>query len=150
MNARTMRRLRQLHHYVGLFLAPAILLFSLSGALQTFRLQEEKGYGGPPPGWIVWMASVHKDQSLPRPKPEKASHAPDGKAQAPMTGAPKPAGPKKGWMLPLKIFVALLAIGLMISTLLGMAIALVNRTTRRTSVILLVAGTIVPLSLLLL
>lgn len=44
-----------------MFFAPAIFLFALSGALQTFRLQEAKGYGGQPPGWIVWMASVHKD-----------------------------------------------------------------------------------------
>ncbi len=61
MKAQTMRQLRRIHHYIGVFFKPAILLFALSGALQTFRLQEEKGYGGTPQTWIVWMASVHKD-----------------------------------------------------------------------------------------
>lgn len=53
MKAQTMRLVRQYHLYLGQFLAPAILLFALSGALQAFRLQEAKGYGGTPPLWIV-------------------------------------------------------------------------------------------------
>ena len=69
MKASTQRTLRQYHHYIGVFLAPAILLFAISGALQTFRLTEAKGYGGPPPNWMVWLAAVHKDQAPPREKP---------------------------------------------------------------------------------
>src|SRR5690349_11379084 len=116
MRPQTLRNLRQLHHYVGVFLAPAILFFALSGAVQTFRLGEDKGWGGPPPSALVWMTSVHKDQSLPHAKPEKAAPKPD---------AAKPAahaddhdgdhhheaarGPSP---LPLKIFVVILALGL--------------------------------------
>ena len=155
MKAQTMRRVRQYHFYLGMFFAPAILLFALSGALQTFRLQEAKGYGGTPPGWIVWMARVHKDQSLPREKREaarlpKPSAAPaaaarDGGDRPPTQSSP----PTRSSPLPLKIFVALMSVGLLASAILGIVIALTNRTMRRTSVIVLVAGTALPLLLLL-
>src|SRR3569623_308360 len=69
MKAQTQRTLRQYHHYIGVFLAPAILLFAVSGTVQTFRLNEEKGWGGTPPTWMVWSASFHKDQTPPRSKP---------------------------------------------------------------------------------
>lgn len=154
MKAQTMRRVRQYHFYLGMFFAPAILLFALSGALQTFRLQEAKGYGGTPPGWIVWMASVHKDQSLPREKREapratKLSAVPaaarDGGDRPPTRSSP----PTQSSPLPLKIFVALMSVGLLASAILGIVIALTNRTMRRTSMIVLLAGTALPLLLLL-
>lgn len=149
-----MRSLRQLHHYVGVFLAPAILFFAFSGAVQTFRLGEDKGWGGPPPAALVWMTSVHKDQSLPRAEPPKP--APPSKADAAKPAADHdhdhdhdhqaPRGPSP---LPLKIFVVLLSLGLITSTLLGITIALNNRAMRRTSIVMLIAGTLLPLLLLL-
>jgi hypothetical protein len=145
LKVQQIRALRQLHYYVGVFLAPAIILFALSGALQTFRLQEEKGFGGPPPGWIVWMASVHKDQAQPRAAPAGVKK-PSGEAK-PSQAAQKP-GAERPSTLPLKIFVILLAIGLIASALLGVVIALNNRATRRVSAILLAAGAVVPLLLL--
>lgn len=148
MKAQTMRRVRQYHFYLGMFFAPAILLFALSGALQTFRLQEAKGYGGTPPGWIVWMASVHKDQSLPREKREAPrATKPSAVPAAARDGGDRP--PARRSPLPLKIFVALMSVGLLASAILGIVIALTNRTMRRTSVIVLVAGTALPLLLLL-
>lgn len=146
MTPRTMQTLRRYHLYLGMFFAPAILLFSLSGALQTFRLQEEKGWGSNPPGWIVWMASVHKDSRLPKAKPAEAGdHKP-----APPKAAPKPPAGKPPFTLPMKIFVALLSAGLIFSTLLGILIALNNRATRRVSLGMLAAGTVLPLLLLML
>lgn len=141
MKASTNRRLRQTHNWLGLLFAPAILLFAISGALQTFRLQEVKGYGGTPPGWIVWIASVHKDQVQPRPKADKPK--PDRPAGA--APAKKPPQPSA---LPLKIFVGIMSIGLVFSTLLGCVVALGNRAARRTSLLLLAAGTGLPLALL--
>jgi hypothetical protein len=134
----TMRTIRQWHLYVGLFFAPLLLLFSISGAIQTFRLPD------PPtaPGWMKWMAAIHKDQELPRTKPPKLADK----------AAAKPAGSaqfeKKPNKLPLQILVTLLAIGLIVSTLLGVTIALNSRATRRVSLILLAAGSSVPLALL--
>jgi hypothetical protein len=199
MSPQTQRRLRRLHLYLGVFFAPAIILFSLSGALQTFRWQEEKGYGGTPPAWIVWMASVHKDQTTPRPKrpkpaaaetgagagaagaaaqAEKAEHeehehehageaaevhadAPGGGGASAATAAGMPKGADAGKeagpgaaarksTLPLKTFVGLMGLGLLLSAALGIAIALANRGTRRMSLIMLAAGTVLPLALLLL
>lgn len=145
MKAQTMRQVRRWHLYVGVFFTPAILLFAISGALQTFRLQEAKGYGGTPPGWIVWMASVHKNQALPR------DHAGERKPAPPAGAAPvrhDDRGPPRVSPLPLKIFVTLLAIGLTASALMGVAIALNARPTRRISILMLIAGTAVPLILL--
>lgn len=159
MRPQTLRQLRQLHHYVGVFLAPAILFFALSGAVQTFSLHEDKGWGGkPPPTVFAWMASVHKDQTLPHAKPEKP--APKADAAKPAAGAGDDHADDHGddhhheggegpSPLPLKIFVLLLALGLITSTLLGLTIALTNRAMQRTSILLLVAGTVLPLLLLL-
>jgi hypothetical protein len=158
MKAQTMRSLRLYHHYVGIFFAPMLLLFALSGAVQVFRLNEAGGWGGPPPALLAWMASVHKDQSLPRAaSPERAKPlAADREAvhDDHNEDAPKPAGAASGKKkhggrsMPLEILTVLLGVGLIVSTALGMVIALNNRTMRRTSVILLVLGTIVPLAFL--
>lgn len=149
MRPNTLRLLRRYHHYLGLFFAPMILLFAISGALQTFRLQEAKGYGGTPPNWIVWLASVHKDQGPPRErKAEKPKPAP-GAAEAQKPHAEASAGAaKRPSPLPLKIFVVLLSIALSLSTITGIVIALASRAMRRISIILLVLGTVVPIVLL--
>ena len=82
-----MRRLRQIHHWLGAFFAPAILFFTVTGALQTFSLHESKGGGDyKPPKWIVVAASIHKDQPLPHPRPHREKPKP---AAAPL-GAPAP------------------------------------------------------------
>jgi hypothetical protein len=159
MKATTQRTLRQYHHYIGVFLAPAILFFAVSGAFQTFRLTEEKGYGGTPPSWLVWVAAVHKDQAPPHekaagPKPAAAADHHDADDHdsdhhddaAPAAKAPAPAkGPSP---LPLKIFVVLMALGLIISTSLGVTIALNNRAMRRISMVMLAAGAVLPCVLL--
>ena len=182
MNVQTMRRLRQFHHYIGVFLAPAIIFFAISGGLQTFRLQETKGWGGTPPGWIVWMASAHKDQAGPRvkkPGPEAAKPVGDDDAEGKAPPAAQAATPaqaqaatpahsqaatvapgqavapaksaepaaKRPSNLALKIFVAVMSVGLVLSTLLGVVIAINNRSMRRVSIIMLVAGTALPLLL---
>jgi len=152
MKAQTMKKVRRVHHYVGVFFTPAILLFALSGALQTFRLQEEKGYGGTPPNWIVWMASVHKDSMTPRDRGgEHKEKRPAANGAERGRPAAKPASAnKKPSRLPMQIFVALLSIGLIISSLLGVMIALTSSATRRVSIVMLVAGTVLPLLLMLL
>jgi hypothetical protein len=155
MKGSTNRRLRRLHQYLGLFFAPALLLFSLSGALQTYRWQEPKGYGGSPPGWIVWLASVHKDQALPRPAaagpeagpppaPKAKAADPAASAGAAKAGEHKGPGRRQGLML----FVGLFGLALFLSTLLGIAIALANAANRRTNLLVLAAGVAVPLLLL--
>jgi hypothetical protein len=142
-----MRRIRQLHLYIGVFFLPAILFFAISGGLQSFRLQQASGWdGAPPPAWMAWMGSVHIDQAVPRveaPERPAAAKPPADPAKAAEQAARKRA------VLPMKIFTSVLAIALALSALLGAAIALNSRATRRTAVMMLVAGTAVPLVLLL-
>ena len=145
MRPNTLRSLRRYHQYLGMFFAPWILLFAVSGALQTFRLNEPRGYGGPPPQWMVWLSAVHKNQAPPRaPRPER----PDQPRPAGDAGKPREAGPKRPNPLPLKIFVVLLSVALAVSTIIGVVIGLANRQMRRTSVVLLVIGTVLPAVLL--
>lgn len=156
MKGSTNRRLRRLHQYLGLFFAPTLLAFALSGALQTYRWQEPKGYGGAPPSWIVWLASVHKDQASPRAAPagageaghdhgEEAAKPPEKAAiSAPQPAKPKGPGRRQGLML----FVGLFGLSLILSTLLGISVALANAATRRSSLLILAAGAAVPLLLL--
>ena len=158
MRPNTLRLLRRYHHYLGLFFAPWIILFSVSGALQTFRLNEAKGYGGPPPQWMVWLSAVHKDQGPPReadgqkrPKAAPDANAGDhGRADASRSAGGSSAAPaaKRPNPLPLKIFVVLLSISLILSSLMGIVIALANRASRRVSLVLLVLGTVIPAVLL--
>ena len=145
-----MRRVRQWHNYIGVFLAPAILFFVISGAFQTLGLHENRGGGSyDPPRWIVTMASIHKDQTLPHARPDRATPArAEHKPDARDAGRDKPAPGPSPW--PLKIFVLCLALGLGTSAVLGVTIALKNKATRQTSLILLAAGTVLPIVLLLL
>ncbi|MBC7520297.1 MAG: hypothetical protein H7268_04285 [Sandarakinorhabdus sp.] len=145
-----MRKIRQFHFYTGVFFAPLIILFALSGALQTFRLQEEKGWGGQPPAWIETMASIHKDSKLPRAKAPEAEHDQAAPAVAAGPDAAKPVKPRPPGVnkLPMQIFLTAMSIGLMLSAFLGIAIAINNKTTRRLSIIMLAAGTILPIILL--
>jgi hypothetical protein len=142
MRAQTLRKLRQWHRYLGLFFTPAILLFSVSGGMQTYRLQETSGYGGTPPSWIMWLASIHKDQRLPR-----GSAAPAQKSALSEHPTTAKASPRRSTTM-LKAFVALLAAGLALSALLGATIAINTKTSRGFSLLMLALGAIVPLVVL--
>ena len=149
MNPATMRLLRQVHTYLGVFFAPAIIFFAFSGALQTFSLHENKGDSPyQPPAWIVALASVHKDQALPAPRKPRPTPA---KATATVHAAEpdaSPATPRPPSPLPLKIFVLLLSAGLISTALIGLYIALKNPTIRRNVLIALAAGVVLPVLLL--
>jgi hypothetical protein len=49
------------HSYIGLFTAPNVLFFALTGAAQIFNLHEAHG-SYRPPGIVEKLGSVHKDQ----------------------------------------------------------------------------------------
>ena len=144
MKPQTMRTLRQLHLYIGTFFAPAILFFAVSGGLQTFRLQQASGWNGsPPPVWMAWMGSVHIDQARFEPKPEANKPKPP---MDPVKAAERAAHQKA--VLPMKIFTAALALALALSALLGAAIAMSMKSTRRVAAVMLLAGAVLPLMLL--
>lgn len=147
MHPRILRRLRQLHLWLGMLFAPAILFFAATGALQTFDFHETED-GIAPPKWIATIAAIHKKQDFPKPrKPRPPEPVGVGDNKAP-TPAPAPT-PSKHSPWPLKIFVGFMSIGLIFSTVLGITIALNNRQTRRTSQIMLGVGTVLPILMLL-
>ena len=135
---------------MGMFLAPTVILFAFSGALQIFRLQEAPpGSTSQPPSWIVFLAGVHKDQraeSAPpaKPAPPAAEAAPAPKPAAPPEG--QPARRKRSTIL--MWFFALAAIGIITSTVLGIVMAFKYNRDRRVIWTLLAAGTLLPVVML--
>jgi hypothetical protein len=142
MKASTLRSLRTWHHLIGVFLAPAILFFSFSGLIQVIGIQDQRNPA--PPAWIAWMAGIHKHQAAPKPRPERKPDAkPEGRHE-------EHEDHDHGGFTPLKIFALLTAIGLFVTTLIGLAIALGTRSTRARALVMLVLGVAVPVGLMLL
>lgn len=151
-SATIFRLARQIHLYLGIFFAPAILFFAITGALQTFSLHETtRGSSYVPPAWIAKMGQLHKKQTTvlpvrrpPPPAVAKPADAPAGKSEVIATTGP---APKVKNLWPMKIFFLLVAIALVISTVTG--IYMTYRIKRNKLLIsgLLIAGVIVPMLL---
>jgi hypothetical protein len=139
--------LRQLHTYIGLFIAPSVLFFALTGALQIFGLHEANGDYAPAP-IVEKLSRVHKDQVFAlgehHHEPPKAAAPAGGKPPA----APDDDGPSLPTML-LKWFFLVVALGLTASTSLGLWIGLTHVRHRKTGWIVLAAGAVIPVALLL-
>ncbi len=142
MKPTTLKSLRRWHLYVGVFLAPAILFFAFTGLIQVIGWQDQRN--PPPPAWVSWAAGIHKHQEAPRPR--KAQPKP---AAAP-AAAPREDDHEAEPFVPLKIFALLTAIGLFVTTMMGLGVALGTRATRRTASIMLAAGVVVPVLLMIL
>jgi hypothetical protein len=116
--------LRKVHFYLGIFFAPLIILFALSGALQTFRLQDTPKDGSyTPPAWIVKLADIHRDQRPVHDKSVSRSRT-------------------------LEWFVAIMSAGLILSSVLGIYMAFKYRYDKRLICGLIVAGAAIPIVLL--
>ena len=148
MNAMTIRKW---HSYIGLFIAPSVLFFSLTGALQVFSLHESHGDYVPLP-LVEKLASVHKDQEFKM----GHHHAPAAaKPGAAASDAPKPK-PKADdddktppAQLALKAFFLTVAVSLALSTTFGLWMALKYTRRKGLAWALLVAGAVIPVGLLL-
>jgi hypothetical protein len=167
LSHRILKTGRLIHLYLGVFTAPALLFFALTGGLQTFSLHETtRGSSYQPPAWLVTMAQLHKKQTtvvpVRKPRPAPADATPlvvrdPASGQGAAVAQPVPpahaladaAGPQGNHPLPLKIFFAFVALSLFLSTLLGlyMAYKYSRNATRITAVLL--AGVIVPILLVL-
>lgn len=60
-----MKTLMRTHRYLSCFIAPAMIFFAVSGALQAFRLQEDSKDGSykAPPALVV-LSQAHKAEKL--------------------------------------------------------------------------------------
>ena len=152
-----LKYLRLIHLYLGVFIAPALLFFAFTGALQTFSLHETtRGSSYKPPAWAVTLAQIHKKQTpiVPAkktPPPDKAAadkpSKQESKADSKPAAADAPA-PKHN-ALPLKIFFLLVSIGLFISTLTGLYMSYKYIRNRKLITALLLAGIIIPIAMVL-
>lgn len=144
-----MRRARQLHWYLGTFFAPAILFFTLTGALQTLGLHEaKKSFVSHPPAWIGALAEIHKDQRLKSASPIPVPSAVPVQAEPKPSKAGKPILNRYASTLPLKLFVLLMSIGLFSTTCLGLFMAFRYNRSKPLVWILLGSGIAIPLILL--
>jgi hypothetical protein len=97
MNIKVMRNI---HLYLGVFFAPLLMFFLISGSWQTFDLHEASDSGDyKPPAIIKSLSAVHKDQRWAdrQKKPESS--------------------------VPFRYLVLLMAAGLLVTTALGIVMA---------------------------
>jgi hypothetical protein len=147
MNSST---LRQWHAYVGLFIAPSVLFYSLTGAIQIFSLHEAHG-SYHPALLLEKLSAVHKDQVFEAPRDKSA---PDHDAPHAAAGGAgdEPAGhedeePSMS-TLALKWFFLAVSLGLFASTLIGVWMGTTQIRRKRLAWTLLIVGAVVPIGLL--
>lgn len=94
------KKMRNIHLYLGVFFAPLLLFFLLTGSLQTFNLHEKhKTDSYQPPEIIKALSEVHKDQRF-------------------SYGNKRPVS-----SVPFKVFVLLMSLGILATTILGIIMA---------------------------
>lgn len=151
MDVRVLKFLRQVHLYLGIFIAPAVLFFAFTGALQTFSLHESsKGSSYRPAKWILVLAEVHKKQTMdvPAQKMLPAAAQPAAGQHKAKDSAPAPVkDPPAGTSLPLKVFFLLVCVGLFTSTFSGLYMSYKYSRNRVVIAALLVAGVVIPVAL---
>ena len=157
-NAMLLRNLRTLHLYLGAFIAPTLIFFAFTGALQTFGLHEnsrDSDYKAP--RWAVVLGQIHKKQTAVvqdrRPSPPTPVRTPgSGPNSRPDFQGPPPDFKNQPpsahrHPLPLKIFFLLVSIGLITSTFSGIYMAYKYRRGATLITGLLLAGLIIPVIL---
>jgi ABC-type spermidine/putrescine transport system permease subunit I len=120
-----MKKLRLVHLYLGSLLGPLLIVFAVSGAWQVFRFNDTKKGGSYKPAKIITLfTDIHKDAVLP--------------------------GSRRRQGAAMRYFALAAAIGLTLTTVLGIVMA--YRLSRRPALVsvLLIAGIVLPAALLLL
>jgi hypothetical protein len=144
--------IRRIHTWLGVFVAPSVLFFALTGAVQLYGLHESHD-GYKPAPVVEKLGMLHKDQVL-KLKPKRAKPPAAVAAAAAPTAAPKPStpaeqGPKPAVVV-LKALFLIVALSLTAATVLGVWMAVFHGRERKAAVVLLAAGTAIPVILALL
>jgi hypothetical protein len=135
--------IRRWHTYVGLFIAPSVLFFALTGAAQLFSLHEAHGKYRPP-ALVEKLSSVHKDQVFA----SGSHHAEENPGDAGPQGDDDDDKVSMPTLM-LKGFFLLVALCLALSTAFGMWMGLSQPHRQRVGWPLVIAGALIPLGLLL-
>jgi len=59
------KTLLRAHRFLSLFVAPAMIFFAVSGALQSYRLHEDQKSGYHAPQALKTIGEIHKAEKLP-------------------------------------------------------------------------------------
>jgi hypothetical protein len=141
--------IRQLHAYIGLFVAPSVLFFALTGAVQLFDLHEAHGDYRPLP-LVEKLSSVHKGQVFAfgdhHAEPAPGSEVHEAAADTPGGGQ---ADQDKWSTVLLRWFFLLVSLSLISSTALGLWMGLTQTRRKRLAWVLILAGALIPVGLLL-
>ena len=129
--------LRSLHAAISAFVAPMLIFYCLSGALQLFDLHEAHGTYEPSP-ILSAVGSIHKNQVVGSPAKPVNSRPKSKKAPAPIPPA----------TMALRILICVEALALVITTLIGIWIGVTHPKYARRTWIMLVLGTVIPVILL--
>lgn len=135
------RLLRQIHLWLGVFFAPAILFFAVTGGLQELKLHEAHGDYTPAP-IVEKLGQVHIHQKFAV-RPQRQGPAP-AQAAAPRATPPAP----EASVVASRWFFTATAVGLVATTLLGLWIGVVQARQKTLALILLGAGSLLPVALL--
>src|SRR5262245_36213649 len=112
-----MKKLRQIHLYLGCVFAPVLIFFAVTGSWQLFALHRGKKDGSySPPRAAVILSDVHQFQHIPPTSSEKGT--------------------------PLRYFMLAAGAGLVITTILGIVMAF-RFTPRKVPVILCLSAGVV-------
>jgi hypothetical protein len=144
--------LRRWHSYIGLFIAPSVLFFAITGAIQIFNLHEAHG-SYRPAILLEKLSAVHKDQVFEEPR----DHQPPDEQPAAASdhgGGAQPADDDDDKVsaatLALKWFFFVVSVGLTLSTSIGIWIGVTQIRAKRGAWTSLSAGVLIPVILLLL
>jgi hypothetical protein len=115
-----LKGVRLIHLYVGAFIAPAIVFFAFTGAIQTLSLHvSAKGGAYKPANWIIVLAQLHKKQTTELPPnklqtPDSSSPTIKASASEKMSGSEKSLDRPVHNSLPLKVFFLVVSAGLLL------------------------------------
>jgi hypothetical protein len=143
-------QLRRWHSYLGLFIAPSICFFSLTGAVQLFNLHEKHGDYNPAV-LVEKLSAVHKDQVFEEPHEPSSSQRTVGSSTAAPDSPAEPEGEGPSvYTLLLKWFFLLVSVSLVLSTSIGVWMGFTQLRKKWLAWTLMGAGTLMPVVLLVL
>jgi hypothetical protein len=141
-----MPSIRTWHAYLGILIAPSVLFFALTGALQIFSLHEAHD-SYVPPQLLEKLSSVHKDQVFALKAHADEHHHDEHAADEHGATPPEPEEEPALATTLLKYFFLVVASALCVSTLLGLWLGLTHVRHKRLGWWLLAVGIILPVSL---
>lgn len=137
--------IRRIHGWLGLFIAPSVMFFALTGAYQLYGLHESQP-GYQPAPLVEKLGRVHMKQTFQL-KPKRAPAPAQTGAPAQPGPAARPEDAPKASVAILKALFLVVAVALAAATVLGVWMALAHGRDRRLGWILLAAGAVAPVLL---